>query len=95
MARRRYAGTTGERDRLADDLADNVRRLRQVTDLPVCVGFGISQADQVRQAGQYADGVIVGSAVVRRITEANDAGQPPERIVESVSAFVAELVAAT
>lgn len=89
------AGTTGERNRLADDLAANVRRLRQTTDLPICVGFGIGNADQVRQAGCIADGVIIGSAIVRRMTEAIDAGGNHDQVVDSVAAFVAELAKAT
>jgi tryptophan synthase alpha chain len=89
------AGITGERDGLARDLADYVRRLRKVTDLPICVGFGISSPDQVRQVAALADGVIVGSAIVRRITEAIDAGRSHDQIVDSVSAFVGELIAAT
>ena len=89
------SGTTGERSQLADDLATNVRRLRQTTDLPICVGFGISNADQVRQAGRIADGVIIGSAIVRRITEAMDAGGDRDEVVDSTAAFVAELAKAT
>ena len=89
------AGITGERDGLARDLADYVRRLRKVTDLPICVGFGIGSPDQVRQVAALADGVIVGSAIVRRITEAIDAGRSHDQIVDSVSAFVGELIAAT
>ena len=89
------AGITGERDQLADDLADNLQRLRSVTDLPICVGFGISTPDHVRQAGRLADGVIVGSAVVRRITEGLDNDQRHDEIVDSVSAYVADLIAAT
>lgn len=88
------AGITGERDRLADDLAENVRRLRQATDLPVCVGFGISNADQARRVAVMADGVIVGSAIVRRITEGLEGGRSHDQIVDSVSAFVGELVTA-
>lgn len=89
------AGITGERDCLAGDLADQVGRLRKVTDLPICVGFGIGSPNQVRQVAALADGVIVGSAIVRRITEAIDAGRSHDQIVDSVSAFVGELIAAT
>jgi tryptophan synthase alpha chain len=89
------AGITGERDRLADDLTEHVQRLRQATNLPVCVGFGIGSADQVRQVCAISDGVIVGSAIVRRITEAVDAGRSGDQIVEEVAAFVGDLMAAT
>jgi len=88
------AGTTGERDRLAADLADHVRRLRGTTTLPICVGFGIATPDQVRQAAAWADGVIVGSAIVRRIAAAVDVGATDDQVVDSTAGFVAELVAA-
>jgi tryptophan synthase alpha chain len=89
------AGPTGERSGLAHDLAANVRRLRGLTGLPICVGFGISNPDQVRQAGDIADGVIVGSAIVRRITEGIEAGMARSELVESVATFVTDLIAAT
>lgn len=67
-------GITGERKELPPDLADNVRELREVSGLPVCVGFGISNADHVRQVVQVADGAIVASALMRRLGEAMQAG---------------------
>jgi len=85
------AGTTGERDRLPPDLPTNVRRLRDVGGKPVCVGFGISRPEHVRQVCQVADGAIVGSAVVRRITAAADAGEGPEAIVRRTTDLVREL----
>jgi tryptophan synthase alpha chain len=59
------AGTTGERDELPPELERTVNRVRSHTELPVAVGFGISTADQARAVGDLADGVIVGSRVVR------------------------------
>lgn len=85
------SGTTGERSDLPARLADDVAQLRQVSGLPVCVGFGIATADHVRAVCRIADGAIVGSAVVRRITEGLDAGLPPDRIADTVTACVAEL----
>jgi tryptophan synthase alpha chain len=58
-------GVTGERDALADDLPETVARLRQATTLPICVGFGISTPAQAVAAARLADGVVVGSALVR------------------------------
>jgi tryptophan synthase alpha chain len=58
-------GVTGERDALADDLPETVARLRQATALPICVGFGISTPAQAVAAARLADGVVVGSALVR------------------------------
>jgi tryptophan synthase alpha chain len=63
------AGITGERDQLPDELVSQLRWLRVQTDLPVCVGFGISKPEQVRLLREVADGVIVGSALVRKLEE--------------------------
>jgi len=62
-------GVTGERDELASDLPDSVARLRSATGLPICIGFGISTPAQARAAADLADGVIVGSALVRAADE--------------------------
>ncbi len=85
-------GITGERTQLPADLAENVSWLRSQTPLPICIGFGISQAEHVRMLAPAADGLIVGSAVVRRIAEA--ATQPREQVLKSVGDYVAGLVAA-
>ena len=58
-------GTTGERDELPADLPGTVERVRAATDVPVAVGFGIARAEQARRVGELADGVIVGSRLVR------------------------------
>ena len=63
------AGTTGERDQLPPELEDTVARVRASTDLPVAVGFGISSPEQARAVGDLADGVIVGSRLVRAAGE--------------------------
>ena len=60
-------GTTGERDRLAPSAAALAARVKQVTDLPVLLGFGISTPEQAAEAAAVADGVIVGAAIMRRI----------------------------
>jgi tryptophan synthase alpha chain len=62
-------GTTGERDEIAPRLAKTVADVRGATDLPVAVGFGISTAAQARDVGELADGVVVGSRVVRASAE--------------------------
>lgn len=82
-------GVTGVRDRLPADLAEQIRRLRLVTTLPVCVGFGIGSPEQARAAAALADGVIVGSALVRLVEERAGAGT----LVGDVGAFVAALKA--
>ena len=58
-------GVTGVQETTATSLPDSVRRLRSATTLPICVGFGISTPDQARSVGKLADGVVVGSALVR------------------------------
>jgi tryptophan synthase alpha chain len=62
-------GVTGVRDRLADNIGQAVISIRAATDLPVAVGFGISNREQVRQVAAVADGVVVGSVLVDRIRE--------------------------
>jgi tryptophan synthase alpha chain len=62
-------GVTGERTSLSDGVAPLVKSMRQVTSLPLAVGFGISTAGQVRAVAAIADGVVVGSAFVRVIEE--------------------------
>ncbi len=62
-------GVTGIRDDLPPDLPDTVARLRAATTLPVCAGFGISTPQQAQAVARLADGVIVGSAVVRAAGE--------------------------
>lgn len=60
-------GVTGARQKLADDAKKLVRRLRRVTRLPIAVGFGISTAEQFSEVGEFADAVVVGSAIVETV----------------------------
>lgn len=62
-------GVTGERSALATDLVKDVKRLGKRVDLPIAVGFGLSSPDQVAAVGEVADGVVVGSALVRYLEE--------------------------
>ena len=75
-------GITGERDRLPDELLDQLRWLRGQTDLPLCVGFGISRPEHVRMLREAADGIIVGSALVRRLEQAGK--RPLPEVVQEV-----------
>jgi tryptophan synthase alpha chain len=86
------AGITGERSQLPPELVDNVGWLRTQTDLPICIGFGISKPEHVKLLSPVADGLIVGSAIVRRIATA--AEKPREQVVREVGDYVAELLAA-
>lgn len=81
------AGTTGERDDLPPGLEEAVGRVRSATDVPVAVGFGISTAEQVRAVAGIADGVIVGSRLVRAAAEGPEA---VGRAVEELSRGVAD-----
>jgi tryptophan synthase alpha chain len=63
-------GITGERAGLPQDLSENLQELKSLTDVPVAVGFGISHPEQARQVAAVADGVIVGSAIVKRMAAA-------------------------
>jgi tryptophan synthase alpha chain len=84
-------GITGERDALPADLVALVRTVRAVTTKPICVGFGISTPGQVAEVVRYADGAIVGSAIVRLVeTLRGDPG-----LLRRVGDFIASLKAAT
>jgi tryptophan synthase alpha chain len=86
------AGITGERTALPKELVENVGWLRTQTDLPICIGFGISQPEHVKLLAPVADGLIVGSAIVRRIAAA--AERPRDQVLREVGDFAAELLAA-
>jgi len=62
-------GVTGERAEVADTLPERVAAIRATTSLPIAVGFGISTPEHVRQVGKHADGIVVGSAIVKQIAE--------------------------
>jgi len=79
-------GTTGIRRRLPAELERQVRRLRRLTRLPVCVGFGIATPREARRVAAVADGVIVGSALVR-VIERHRRG----RLVQAVGRFARQL----
>jgi tryptophan synthase alpha chain len=85
-------GITGERTELPPDIVDNVAWLRSQTPLPICIGFGISQPKHVRMLLPVADGLIVGSAIVRHLAEATQ--KPRKQILDEIDAYAAELLAA-
>lgn len=84
-------GVTGERATVDASVEDMVARIRAHTKTPVAVGFGISSPAQAREVAAYADGIIVGSAIVRMIGELGDSPDTPAK----VGAFVKSLVNAT
>ena len=74
-------GVTGAQDELPADLADCLARVRTaVPEMPIAVGFGIARPQQVRAVAQYADGVVVGSALVALIEEFAQAPDLEDRI---------------
>ena len=78
-------GVTGERESLAASATELAARLKAITDLPVLVGVGVSNAEQARQVCAVADGVVQGASVVRRLMEHGP---------DAVGAYVAEVRAA-
>ena len=85
-------GITGEQAALAPQLISEVKRLRRRVGVPVAVGFGISTAEQVQAVGEVADGVVVGSALVRVVEEGAEAGLSTAEIAERLGARAAELL---
>jgi tryptophan synthase alpha chain len=84
------AGVTGERTALPENLLERIQWLREESDVPILVGFGISTAEQAKEVAAVADGVIVGSAVVRCIERAESG----ESMADEAGDFVRELVEA-
>lgn len=85
-------GITGERTELPPEIVDNVGWLRQQTELPICIGFGISRPEHVRMLAPVADGLIVGSAIVRRVAEA--ATRDRQAVLHEIGQYVRGLLAA-
>jgi tryptophan synthase alpha chain len=83
-------GVTGAQNSIASSLGERVNEIRRHTKLPIAVGFGISTAEQAREVAKVADAIVVGSAIVQRISENAMNRDLPARIGE----FVAPLVAA-
>jgi len=81
-------GITGERAMVFQPARDLVARLRGLTDLPLCVGFGISQPEHVKEVGEFADGAIVGSALVKLL---DGAGKDRSKALKDVVAKVKQL----
>ncbi len=80
-------GVTGARKRLPVGLAEHIREIKKYTSKPVCVGFGVSTHQQVKELSRVADGVIVGSAIVKKIRQ--DIGRPD--LVKRTLSFISAL----
>ena len=84
-------GITGSAAPDADKVAAAVGRIKKHTDLPGCVGFGVTSADQAREIGKGADGVVVGSAIVKAIEQSLENGRATDRTVSDVRDLVGEI----
>lgn len=89
------AGITGTQSADQAAVEDAVARLKRHTDLPIAVGFGIKNAEQVAATLRVAEGAVVGSAIVNRIAEGVEASASSTSIRDSVHQFVGELAAGT
>ena len=84
-------GVTGARESLPQDIIENLKQLRKITNKPIAVGFGISSPNHVRMLVPYTDGIVVGSAIVKLIGETKELSQ----ICVKVAKFIKNLSQAT
>jgi tryptophan synthase alpha chain len=82
-------GVTGEQASVSETIAGRVAAIRRTTRLPVVVGFGVSNPDQARQVASLADGVVVGSSIVKRIAQFSGQPDMPGLVAEFVRPLVA------
>lgn len=82
------AGVTGARDEMSRDARATVERVRKFSDLPIAVGFGVSNFTHVKDVWSYADAAVVGSAIVREVERLG----ADENLIEGISDFVKNLV---
>ena len=80
-------GVTGTRKKLAKDIFANVKKIKRFTKKPVCVGFGVSSPVQAKRIASIADGIIVGSAVIKIIEKNIGKGD----LVKKVGRFAASI----
>ena len=78
-------GTTGLRTQLAEGLRDKVASIKNIANIPVLVGFGISGPNQARDAADVSDGVIIGSAIVKLIEQNPDPVQRDKKLADFVT----------
>ena len=85
-------GITGERTELPPEVVEQVSWLKERTELPICIGFGISKPEHVKMLSPVADGLIVGSAIVRKIAEVGEKGE--DTVLAEIGTLVDELTSA-
>ena len=83
-------GVTGARTTIAQGIEEQVRLAKSLSGIPVCVGFGVSTLAQAKRIGEYADGVVIGSAIVDRIEQAAS----KTSAIDDVARFIADVKAA-
>ena len=81
-------GVTGATNDLSDDMGEHINLIRKYSKLPIAVGFGISKPEHVAQVAEIADGIIVGSAIVKKIASGGDS----DEMIKEVKSFVQSLV---
>lgn len=87
------AGVTGTRTSLSNDAENLVKRLREFTDLPIAVGFGISNAEQIAETWKYADAAVVGSALVAEIMRVTpNPDEVPDDFIKKIGEFAGRLL---
>ena len=89
-------GITGTRSADPETVKKAITQLREMTDLPLAVGFGIKSSEQVRTVNEFADAAVVGSALVDTIrANLDDSGQPTVELCDNVIEFVQDLASGT
>jgi tryptophan synthase alpha chain len=83
-------GITGIRDKLPDDVMQNINKLKSITNTPIAVGFGVSTPEHARMIGKVADGVIVGSAIINEIEKYS--GESTGKLIKYVGELVEKLI---
>ncbi|MCW5959326.1 MAG: tryptophan synthase subunit alpha [Pyrinomonadaceae bacterium] len=87
------AGVTGARNEMSSEAENLVERLRKFTDLPIAVGFGISNAEQVAETWKYADAAVVGSAIVKEMMNLTpNLNEVPKDFVQKIGEFAGNLL---
>jgi tryptophan synthase alpha chain len=82
-------GVTGAQETVASSLPEKIAALRQVSALPIAVGFGIARANQAREVARHADAVVVGSAIVQQMAKFGNNRNLVPRVVETVEPLIA------
>ena len=89
------AGTTGGASGDIQQIENNIKTIKKHTALPICIGFGIKSPETAAEMAKIADGVIVGSAIVKKVEENLENNMATPKLVENVSGFVKTLSSAT